>query len=229
MSHGSTRYTLAPIRTGTAAQVHLNRIKVLQNRALRFISFSPIDTPMLPLYSRFNVLPLQKLLQLQQASFMFNFHNNSLPINFRKYCEKPTHKHNTRLSQSNFVLPPLCTKTSHKSIKVIGPQIWANVSPELKSLQFRKSFSKRFKKHLLSELPCPKPYKSKFDKKDSRKNLSILRLFQEDDDDSTFYGFDLSLRVIFNIDDNDDTFYGFDLSLNTIFNEDEKDNTFHGF
>lgn len=195
---------------GTASKTQINRIKVLQNRALRFISFSPIDLPMLPLYSRFNILPFQDILHLQQATFMYSFYNDKLPHNFKPYFTTPSHNHNTRYSHSNFSLPPISYKVSDRSIKVIGPRIWANVLPELKSLPFRKTFSKQFKKHLLSGLPCPKPYKPKFRRKG--KNVSMLSIFDDDDDDEdTFNGFELSLSVIFGANDIETTFHGLEL------------------
>ena len=80
---------------------------------------------MLPLYSYFKVLPLLKLIHLQQANFMYGFHNNILPINFHSYYNRPTHMHNTRYSTSNYTLPSLSTKTNEKSIKLIGPRTWA--------------------------------------------------------------------------------------------------------
>ena len=73
----------------TASNQQINRLKVLQNRALRFIDFSPPGTTILPIYRQFNVLPLNKLIDLARANYMYSFSNNQLPIAFRSYCSRP--------------------------------------------------------------------------------------------------------------------------------------------
>ena len=86
----------------TASNQQLNRIRVLQNRALRFIDFSMIGTFMLPLYFHYKVLPLTQLIKLQQASHMYSHHYNQLPKVFRTYCSRPSHGYDTRYSKTNF-------------------------------------------------------------------------------------------------------------------------------
>ena len=90
---------------GTANSNQLNRLKVLQNKALRFISFSSLDTAMLPLYSHFKILPLEHLIMLHQVTHMFCFQNNLLPEAFQTYCSRPSHSKETRFSKNNFVIP----------------------------------------------------------------------------------------------------------------------------
>ena len=57
----------------TASNQLLDRLKVLQNKVLRFIDFSPIGTTILPIYAQFKVLPLNYLIDLQVASYMYSF------------------------------------------------------------------------------------------------------------------------------------------------------------
>ena len=83
----------------TASNQLLNRLKVLQNRALRFIDFSPIATTILPIYAQFKVLPLNQLIDIHRATYMFSLSNNDLPSVFRSYCKKPTHRYMTRFAQ----------------------------------------------------------------------------------------------------------------------------------
>ena len=87
---------------GTAAQQQINRVKVLQNKALRYITFSELDTPMLPIYSLLNVLLFNELLYLSQANFKYGYHHGTLPSNFQAYCSKPANSYPTRYSKSNF-------------------------------------------------------------------------------------------------------------------------------
>ena len=116
----------------TATQNQLNRLRVLQNKALRFITFSRPDVSMLPIYAKLNVLPLDKLILLHQVTYMYCFTNDLLPPVFASYCAKPQHGINTRFSKNNFVIPKQNSSLKEKSIKVIGPKVWADVSPETK-------------------------------------------------------------------------------------------------
>ena len=88
----------------TATKTQLQRIQVLQNKALRFIHFASIDTRMLPIYAHYKVLPLDQLMVLQQANYMYCFSNNLLPSVFKSYCHKPLHSYKTRYSKYNFQL-----------------------------------------------------------------------------------------------------------------------------
>ena len=94
-------------------------------------------------------------------------------------------------------------------MKVIGPKIWSNVPEYIKSLQFRKTFTKHLKKMYLSELPTEKRTRTITFKKHNPNELE--QLFNETDDDTTFLGFEVSydLATIFDETGNDNTFLGF--------------------
>ena len=131
---------------GTASNSQIERLKVLQNRAIRFIDFSPIGTTILPIYAQFNVLPLGKIIDLERANYMFSLSNGQLPRVFTSYCSRPSHRYETRFSKNNFRISQSDSKLGNTSIKVLGPRIWETVSDELKNLPFRKTFSKHLKR-----------------------------------------------------------------------------------
>ena len=60
-----SRLRYAILGWGTASEQVLNKLKVLQNRAVRFITFSSFQTSLAPLYSSLKILPLSKLFVLQ--------------------------------------------------------------------------------------------------------------------------------------------------------------------
>ena len=175
----------------TASDKELNRLKVLQNRALRYIDFSPIGTTILPIYAQFKVLPLDSLIALQRANYMFSLSSNQLPTVFRSYCKKPTHRYETRFSKFNYCIPS--HNVGKTSIKVIGPKMWADIPNDLKKLQFRKTFSNHLKQKFLGELPTVKRTK-KLDltsKKLVNEDYKELHeLFYGEDPDKTFLGFE---------------------------------------
>ena len=173
----------------TASNQQINRLKVLQNRAIRFIDFSPIGTTILPIYSQFNVLPLINLIELERANYMYSFSNNLLPHVFVSYVSKPSHRYETRFSRNNFKIAPYHSKISETSIKVIGPKTWTEVPTELKSLPFRKTFSKKLKLLYLSKLPTEK--RTKKLNLSKKEDINLAELFDESDSDFIFIGFDV--------------------------------------
>ena len=176
---------------GTAANEHLSKLRVLQNRAIRFITFSQFRSSAAPLYSLLKILPLNEQFFLQKSIFMHSLHYKNLPFVLSSYCQQPTHRYGTRYKTSeNYVLP--CTKTnrSQRSIKFTGPKAWAEVPKEIKDLAFRKPFSKKHKEHILSvtfiEMPSEPNAAVVTNEIDS---LNLTELFEAEDDDSEFLGF----------------------------------------
>jgi len=145
------------------------------------------------LYSQFNVLPLSQIIELEQVNYMFALSNNLLPEVFGQYCAKPSHRYKTRYSISNYSIAPYISKISESSIKVIGPKVWAKVPKDIKSLPFRKTFSKKLKQLYLGELPTEKRTKKldflNSEKTEEQKRADLQKIFDEPDDDSTFLGF----------------------------------------
>ena len=133
---------------GTASKQLIDRLKVLQNRALRYIDFSPIGTAILPIYAQYKVLPLHQLIDLQRANYMYSFSNNLLPSAFISYCAKPTHRYQTRYSKTNYTLPKYSSRICETSIKVIGPKLWTDIPTNFKQLPFRKTFFEKFEEFL---------------------------------------------------------------------------------
>ena len=63
----------------TASEQYLSKLSSLQNRAVRFISFSSFRPPAGPLYSALKIL-LKDVLFMQKCTFMHSLHYNILPI-----------------------------------------------------------------------------------------------------------------------------------------------------
>ena len=59
-----------------AFKCHLYKIKVLQNRFLRASLFRKSDCPIKVLYSTFNILKLDDMIDMEHAKFLFRFKNN---------------------------------------------------------------------------------------------------------------------------------------------------------
>ena len=150
---------------GTASEQSLSKLRVLQNKAVRFITFSSFRSSAAPLYSSLKILPLDEQLLLQKSTFMHCLHYKNLPFTLKNYCHQPEHRYPTRYKTSgNYVLPNSKTNRGQCSIKYTGPKAWARVPDELKEIAFRKPFSRKFKEHLLKithvEMPPKQTKKS---------------------------------------------------------------------
>ena len=233
-----SRLRYAILGWGTASDQAISKIKVLQNRAVRFITFSPFRTAMAPLYSTLKILPLNRLLFLQRNIFMHNLHYKNLPFTLGVYCHQPEHSHATRYATSmNYVLPHVSTNRSKGSIKFSGPKAWADLPTHLKEIAFRKPFSKKTKDHILTNIYVELPESNSFlDMGESAYN-ELAELFQTDDE-SEFYGFDASENVsqpelseLFLTDNDESDFDGFDTTpdLDTLFLSENETEDFMGF
>ena len=231
---------------GTASEQNLSRLRVLQNRAVRFITFSSFRTSAAPLYTLLKVLPLKEQFFLQKSIFMHSLHIKSLPFTLSFYCHLPDHKYSTRYKTSNnYVLPCPTTNRSQRSIKFAGPKAWAEVPNKLKELAFRKPFSKQLKLHLLDTIFVDMPAKRNSTRNNEIDLFDLATLFETEDENIEFLGFDTAaendrnnlteLELLFATPDNvEDEFYGFsdnsrNSDLNFLFINESNDSDFHGF
>ena len=209
----------------TASNKNISKVRVLQNRAVRFITFASFRSSVAPFYSSLKILPLNEQLLLQRTIFMHSLHYKNLPSAFGTYCEQPDHRYPTRYATTkNYVLPHSTTNRGQRSIKYAGPKAWADVPTQLKDIAFRKPFSKDFKEHILGsifvELP-PKNKGSTTENEDFGLDLNVL--FFSTEDEGEFYGFEDSeitesinrreLRRLFRHSDVEQEFFGFESSV----------------
>ena len=231
---------------GSASEQYISKLRVLQNRTIRFIMFSSFRASAAPLYSSLKILPLDEQLSLSKKVFMHSLHYKSLPFTLSMYCQKPEHKYSTRYKTAgNYILPCPTTNRGQRSIKFTGPKVWAEVPKHLKEIAFRKPFSKKLKDHILGtifvEMP-PKKNRTNYDNQFEQLNLSTL--FETDDENGEFFGFamteisehnsSLELREIFSSTGDEENFPGFDnisnnSDLNAIFQNESCTDEFFGF
>ena len=114
-----------------AAAATLNRLIVLQNRAVRLITSSPFRASASPIYKQLNLLPLVDIRRFQQIIFMFKCKHKLLPDCCLQYCpiniNKPYH---TRCSYY-FTAPAFRTNIREQSISVLGPRLWNTLPSDL--------------------------------------------------------------------------------------------------
>jgi hypothetical protein len=102
---------------------HLLKIKILQKRALRLITKSPINTHSKPLYLGLNLLTITQVKFIQTFVFMYRFDNNLLPSAFSSYFNSLSFPRATR---SNRIYTSIFARTNTRKfcIKYQGPWLW---------------------------------------------------------------------------------------------------------
>ena len=134
---------------GAAGTTALKPVRVLQNRAIRFISRAPRRHKLDIAYLNLRILKLNDLHSLAKHKFMHQYHHNKLPDYFSDFFAK------TPIQHPNFRRNPLANlmamdckkKFTERSIRYTGPTIWGKVpllKRELSPSKFRKEFTNHF-------------------------------------------------------------------------------------
>ena len=79
---------------------NLQRIYLLQKRAVRSISKADYKAPSKPLFTKLNILDIFSIYSLQVGTFMYHYHNNMLPLSFCQTFQtgNQLHRYSTRHS-----------------------------------------------------------------------------------------------------------------------------------
>ena len=108
-----------------------NEIAILQNKALRVITFTDRNTPADPLFKQLKIIKLDQMIQMDNCLLVLNHINKSLPKTFENFFQyfNNQHNHNTRDSSSKKIVLPQ-VKTTHyglQSIKYRAGKDWNNI------------------------------------------------------------------------------------------------------
>ena len=146
----SIRYGL--ICWGTANQNLLQKVNVIHNRIVRYLTFSLPCSTAWPLYCSLKVLPLDILIQIEWGKTMYKFQNKMLPLAFEKYFSKPNHEHATRFATSlNFEFVRANSTRDEAMLRIIGPKFWVGVPLAIKKSTSLKVFISEYRSFLIEQ------------------------------------------------------------------------------
>ena len=113
---------------GGTYKTNLQRIEILQKRAVRIVNNSTYDANAGPIFKKLELLKFHNIYLFQLGFFMFSFKNSTLPSKFNNlfFMKSQIHNYNTRSAHS-FRLP-LCRMYKHQTV--------FNLFPRSKVLQF---------------------------------------------------------------------------------------------
>ena len=136
---------------GNTYHKYLNRLEVVQKRAIRIIAGVPYNTHSSELFKKLDILKLRDIYNSQIGKFMYNFTHVKLPgpllgiYNFHGYG----HEHNTR-HRTDPKAPNVNADTMRKSFLYTGPNLWIKLSDNLKSSNSLPIFKNQLKRVYIS-------------------------------------------------------------------------------
>ena len=134
---------------GSAAPSALNKLKIMQNRLVRYITFSPPQTNVDHKFKSLNILTVEQLYFYEIAKFVQSVYNCTSPMAFRDYFQVALHTYNTRFRQnSHYSLPQPRTEKGKRSCMFTGVNIWAYVPRDFKQFS-KETFKYRLKRHII--------------------------------------------------------------------------------
>ena len=151
MFNSTLQYFL--INWGKACKTHLQKISVLQNKIIRACLFCPKYHPTVTLYSKFEVLRLEDMINMEFAKFVFKYSNKMLPKSFDSYFIKLDliHNYNTRRKSKNeFFHDRAITNKGRMKLHHIYFPVWEKIPLEDRNVSFYK-FKKLFKAKCLAK------------------------------------------------------------------------------
>ena len=121
--------------------IHLNRLFLLQKRAVRLICDESFLAHTDPHFSRTNILKFHDIYRLNIALYMFEARHSGI---FDR-----NHRYSTR---SYYDLVPFHARltATKNSLRVCGPNIWNTIPQEIRNLPTISIFRNRYKEHLIS-------------------------------------------------------------------------------
>ena len=136
---------------GSTNKMYLNKILKLQKWAIRTISNSHYRSHTGPLFSKYEILNIFDIYQLNLGVFMFQHHTDQLPSIFKTYFIKhaENHKYETRNAQ-DYSINKTKKAFSNQAIRNCGPPFWNSLDKFVKQSKTVKIFRKVLKANLLS-------------------------------------------------------------------------------
>ena len=135
---------------GNAHQTILDKLLLLQKKALRIICQAGFRTHTDPLFYENRILKVKDLYFFQLGQFMYNYTYDLLPDIFRSMFMKnrSLHQYPTRHSDE-YHLPLLRTSFAQNTFLYEGPKYWNSLFDNLKNAPSLNTFKKRLKSFLL--------------------------------------------------------------------------------
>ena len=136
---------------GNTYSSYIDKLYILQKRAIRLITSSDFSTKIIDKFNDLNILTIYNVYKHQLGTFMFKISKGLLPAKFCNLFQANSsiHSHCTRYS-NNFHLSSINTTFAKKSFVFTGTQFFNNLSPDIKNVHSAVAFNRKLKNYLIS-------------------------------------------------------------------------------
>ena len=133
---------------GSTYKRHINKIEIVQKRAIRSVAKVKYNEQTLQLFISLSILKLKDLFNLQMAVFMYEYNMDILPLSLRQcFTRNDELPHqNTRYSRD----PHIVSRRSCFMCNCFicqAPILWSNLPNQLKEANSSKAFKNQVKRH----------------------------------------------------------------------------------
>ena len=136
---------------GGTYKANLQRIVILQKRALRIVNNSTYDANTSPIFKELKLLKFRDIHSFQLGFFMFSLKNSTLPSKFNNLFLINSQIHNYNTRNAHLFRLPLCrTNTRQFSIYFQGPKFYNSLNSTITGSSSSASFKRKLKEFLLS-------------------------------------------------------------------------------
>ena len=145
---------------GQACKTYLNKILILQERALRLLYFANLHDHAIPLFLEANVLPITFLHYESVSALMHDINNNKAPVSMSNLFQKTSniHSYNTRSSTSGkFYVKSSRLEILNSSFSRLGVKLWYKIPSYITNV-LKKAFKRVLCKLLFDILEIEDDY-----------------------------------------------------------------------
>lgn len=135
---------------GNTYMVSLNKLIVIQKKAIRTVGRIPYLDHTLPIFHKFKTMKLLDLIHFKTAIIMYKAQNNMLPVNIQRYfCHvRSLHDHGTR-QVDTFSTRYRRTTLKAMCLSNCGVKIWNEMDNKYKTCRTLKKFKKEYKASMI--------------------------------------------------------------------------------
>ena len=135
---------------GSTFPTYLNKIIIMQKRAIRTIVHAPRNSHTHNIFCRLNLLKFEDIYKLYLGKYMYSQLNHLLPepLLMRHFPCEEIHPHNTRQSKKLYKVNTRLAFVA-KSFFKLGPDYWNILPEDLKKCITINNFNSKHKHHIL--------------------------------------------------------------------------------
>ena len=143
-----------PLILSCAPTTAINKILILQKKAIRSITNSPYNSHTAPLFLSLNILPFDKIIYLQKALFMHSIHYKYQHVSFNTTWNLNINREydHTLRNLNDFYLPLPRTDAFKRSTLYNLPKTWNELPNEIKCHNNRFTFNICLKNEIFRQM-----------------------------------------------------------------------------